>query len=72
MPLKIRVDQNDESVAVGSMALNHCPYATFCRELISSEGKAALLGLEKGPATVTFTVQPGISRISLETIGVHF
>lgn len=61
MPLKIRVEQNDATAAEGNLALNFCPYAAFCRELVSSNGRAALVGLQKSPpnAIATFTVQPG-------------
>uniref|UniRef100_A0A914HKE2 Uncharacterized protein n=1 Tax=Globodera rostochiensis TaxID=31243 RepID=A0A914HKE2_GLORO len=60
MPVRVRVQQNDIT-AEGILLVNHCPYAFFCREMLSAGGRAAMLGLQKSPpaTTVTLQVQPG-------------
>ncbi|KAH7701646.1 laminin alpha [Aphelenchoides avenae] len=71
VPVKVRVEQGDVVAAEGTVLINHCPYATFCRTLVAAGGRAALLGLQKSPpnAVVTFTVRPendfGIAGVTL-------
>lgn len=48
VPVKVRVEQAD-TVAEGLLLVNHCPYVSFCRELVSADGREALLGLTKSP-----------------------
>lgn len=47
--------------STGHLLINHCDYTFFCRELMSVDGRPAMLGLEKSPPSVkvTFLVQPG-------------
>uniref|UniRef100_A0A915EU80 Laminin subunit alpha n=1 Tax=Ditylenchus dipsaci TaxID=166011 RepID=A0A915EU80_9BILA len=61
VPVKVRIEQDDNQAAEGILLINHCPYVSFCREVLSSSGQAALVGLKKSPpnAKVTFVVQPG-------------
>ncbi|KAI1731321.1 laminin EGF domain-containing protein [Ditylenchus destructor] len=77
VPVKVRIEQDDVEAANGHLVVNHCPYAyvfiykvlfcqkncfrSLCRELLSSDGRAALFNLRKSPpnARVIFSVQPG-------------
>uniref|UniRef100_A0A183CHS2 Calpain_III domain-containing protein n=1 Tax=Globodera pallida TaxID=36090 RepID=A0A183CHS2_GLOPA len=61
MPVRVRVQQTDIT-ADGILLVKHCPYAFFCREMLSTGGRAAAtLRLQKSPpaTTVTLQVQPG-------------
>lgn len=51
--------------------INHCPYAFFCRQLMSAAGRPAMLSLQKSPlqAALVFTVQPG-SEFSLGAVSL--
>uniref|UniRef100_A0A7E4ULG0 Laminin subunit alpha-1 n=1 Tax=Panagrellus redivivus TaxID=6233 RepID=A0A7E4ULG0_PANRE len=70
-PLRTQVFQGEEVVGTGNVVINHCPYATFCRELLSVGGVAASLPLKASPpeAVLEFTVQPnhrfGIVNLNL-------
>ncbi|EGT43369.1 hypothetical protein CAEBREN_17090 [Caenorhabditis brenneri] len=54
----IEVSQNGNVVTKGNVVIHHCPYATFCRELVSSNGTIPYIPLEKGEATVQFMIKP--------------
>ncbi|VDM41094.1 unnamed protein product [Toxocara canis] len=69
-PLKTEVRQKDIAAIKGVAIIHHCPHATFCRELITSNGNPATVRLEGGlPATVTLTVGPmhefGLASVNL-------
>lgn len=74
VPVRVHVEQgqmpNGESLplialpstmAEGLLLINHCPYGFFCRELMSSDGRPAMLGLHKSPpdVQVILSIQPG-------------
>ncbi|ULT96990.1 hypothetical protein L3Y34_005063 [Caenorhabditis briggsae] len=54
----VGVSQGYKDVMNGNVVIHHCPYATFCRELVSSEGTIPFIPLEKGEATVRLNIKP--------------
>uniref|UniRef100_A0A8R1I6V3 Laminin-like protein epi-1 n=2 Tax=Caenorhabditis japonica TaxID=281687 RepID=A0A8R1I6V3_CAEJA len=65
----VGVNQNDKEILNGNVVIHHCPYATFCRELVSSAGTIPYIPLEKGEATVRLNIKPnhefGLAAIHL-------
>uniref|UniRef100_A0A915BZ56 Laminin-like protein epi-1 n=1 Tax=Parascaris univalens TaxID=6257 RepID=A0A915BZ56_PARUN len=69
-PLQVKMEQNGATILSGLASIRHCPYATFCRELTTSNGSPAAVHLEGGsPAIVKLTVGPmhefGLAAINL-------
>ncbi|KAK6040901.1 laminin EGF-like protein, partial [Cooperia oncophora] len=53
----------------GTITIHNCPFATFCREVVTDAGKVAMIPLAKGPATVQMHVPPradfGLAAVNL-------
>ncbi|VDK44418.1 unnamed protein product [Anisakis simplex] len=69
-PVEIKINQNNSTILNGIVSIHYCPYATFCREVISSNGSVAVVQLEaETPAILTFTVEPtqefGLAAVNL-------
>ncbi|CAI2351123.1 unnamed protein product [Caenorhabditis sp. 36 PRJEB53466] len=54
----VGVSQNGKEVLNGKIVIHHCPYATFCRELVSSAGTIPNIPLEKGETVIRLNVLP--------------
>ncbi|KAK0397427.1 hypothetical protein QR680_002123 [Steinernema hermaphroditum] len=67
IPFEVR--QQEEIIAQGDIGIHHCPYSTFCRELLTKDGQELPLKLKKGAVIVQFSPEPqhqfGLSAINL-------
>ncbi|CAD6197231.1 unnamed protein product [Caenorhabditis auriculariae] len=69
-PVVVDIAQEGDVKLNGSVVIHHCPYATFCRELVTKNGgQMAYVPLKKGQAVVQLHVQPnhefGLAAINL-------
>ncbi|KAK6016818.1 laminin EGF-like protein [Ostertagia ostertagi] len=69
LPITVELVQEGNVKLNGSITIHSCPFATFCREVVSEGGKVATIPLTKGPATVQLHVPPsadfGLAAINL-------
>ncbi|VDO27999.1 unnamed protein product [Haemonchus placei] len=69
LPVAVEVDQEGNVKLNGTITIHNCPFATFCREVVSEGGMVATIPLKKGPATVQLHVPPsadfGLASINL-------
>ncbi|TMS36985.1 hypothetical protein L596_004022 [Steinernema carpocapsae] len=67
--IPVEVRQSEEIVAQGNVAIYNCPYATFCRELLTKEGQELPLQLKAGSAIFQLSPEPqhklGLAAINL-------
>ncbi|XGW07796.1 hypothetical protein V3C99_010722 [Haemonchus contortus] len=69
LPVAVEVDQEGTVKLNGTITIHNCPFATFCREVVSEGGMVATIPLKKGPATVQLHVPPsadfGLASVNL-------
>ncbi|EYC06964.1 hypothetical protein Y032_0073g800 [Ancylostoma ceylanicum] len=69
VPITTEVLQDGNEKLNGSITVHHCPFATFCREVVTEAGKVADVPLSKGTATVQLHIPPmtqfGIAAVNL-------
>ncbi|VDM61018.1 unnamed protein product [Angiostrongylus costaricensis] len=69
LPIAVELSQEGNMVANGTISIHHCPFATFCREVVVDDGKVSVIPLTKGSATAQLVVPPmtefGLAAINL-------
>ncbi|VDK27909.1 unnamed protein product [Gongylonema pulchrum] len=59
VPISVEARQHGKPLMRGTAVLKHCPYSTFCREMVSSGGAVALAHLKGGEdASLILDVEP--------------
>ncbi|CAJ0584396.1 unnamed protein product, partial [Mesorhabditis spiculigera] len=56
LPLQLEIVQDGKTKLDGTAIIQHCPFSTFCRELVTAGGNIPELRLNKGEAELQFSV----------------
>ncbi|CAJ0953978.1 unnamed protein product, partial [Mesorhabditis belari] len=69
LPLQVEIVQEGKTKLDGTAIIQHCPFSTFCRELVTAGGRIPEMHLKKGEAELQFSVDPahefGLASVSL-------
>ncbi|VDM70956.1 unnamed protein product, partial [Strongylus vulgaris] len=70
-PIMVEITQQDnDTIHVnGSITVHHCPFATFCREVVTDGGEVATVPLKKGTATVQLHI-PKMTQFGLAAVNL--
>uniref|UniRef100_A0A1I7XHB3 Laminin EGF-like domain-containing protein n=1 Tax=Heterorhabditis bacteriophora TaxID=37862 RepID=A0A1I7XHB3_HETBA len=68
-PIVIEISQDTDVKLNGSILVHYCPYATFCREVVSDYGTVPFVHLTKGLCAVQLFIKPmqefGLAAINI-------